>query len=137
MVLSNIIYTINSRDTCNRCIQTVIFHPLEYLIRSLHSIPFGQEFFFSRYFRSRFKLLPFLGSMDHMLLTTTSVVVMGLSQLFFCILTMQGWHHLAATSWWAVLLLIILTTVIIGSFLILLLHEQNVSFVTFQVSNVI
>ena len=83
--------------------------------------------------RSQFKAIPFLSNMENGKLTTTSVIVMGFSMFMFCMLMIQGWEHVAAADWWAVLLLIILTTLIIGTFLILLLHEQNVSFVTFQV----
>ena len=84
--------------------------------------------------KKRFQELPLLREFSPETTTTAAVVSMSTFMVFFCVLLLLGFDWLAAGAWWAILLLVLLGLGIVTCFFILLLHEQNRSFMTFQVS---
>ena len=51
----------------------------------------------------------------------------------FWLLVLFGYEHIMQAAWWSIILLIIFSLGLIASFFMLCVHEQNKSFVTFQV----
>ena len=84
--------------------------------------------------KKRFQEIPVIRNFSPETTTTIAVVFMAIFQLFFCILLLLGYDCLVEKSWWAILLIVILAFGIILCFCVIVLHEQNKSFLTFQVS---
>jgi len=62
-----------------------------------------------------------------------AVVSMTICMIGFWLLVLHGTSYIRNGTWWCILLLILFTCGLIVSFLILVVHERNTSFLTFQV----
>jgi cationic amino acid transporter 4 len=83
--------------------------------------------------KKRFQTIPVLKDMQPETTTTASVIVMVCFMIAWCCLLVFGSEEVAAATWWALLLFIILLGGMVACFSVLLMHEQNTSFMTFQI----
>ncbi len=83
--------------------------------------------------KKKFETTPVLKDVKPEYTTTLSVVAMAMCMVGWCAIIIFAQDELASATWWAILLLIILSIAIIGCFGVLSMHEQNMSFMTFQV----
>ena len=84
--------------------------------------------------KKRFLELPFVKSLPPGRAPLVALVSMTVFMIAFWLLVLHGTAHLAAAAWWSIVLLIVFIIGLVLSFLLLLAHEQNTSFLTFQVN---
>jgi solute carrier family 7 (cationic amino acid transporter), member 4 len=77
--------------------------------------------------------LPVLKNLAPGRASVVAVVGMTVFMTAFWLLIFNGTKYLSSGAWWSILLLIIFSIGLILSFLILIAHERNTSFLTFQV----
>ncbi|KAK2142643.1 hypothetical protein LSH36_930g00007 [Paralvinella palmiformis] len=77
--------------------------------------------------------LPILRNLDHGVAPVVAVIAMAVFIIvFWCVLLKAFWAVQNAT-WWAIILLLLSSIGMVMSLLVILAHEQNKSFITFQV----
>lgn len=77
--------------------------------------------------------LPILKNLAPGRASVIAVVGMTVFMAGFWLLVLHGTSYLSNGTWWSILLLIFFSGGLIASFLILIAHERNTSFLTFQV----
>lgn len=83
--------------------------------------------------KEKLRSIPLLRSFEPgnaALLATLLIIV---SIICFCSLLVFGFDYIKSATWWAIILLILFTGAIIMCFLIMIAHEKNDAFLTFQV----
>lgn len=84
--------------------------------------------------KDKFKQIPVLKDLSPDVVTAGSVVLMAFFMMCFCIIMLLGTEYVQSATWWAIILLIIFGSGIVCCLATLMLHEQNKSYLTFQVS---
>ncbi|XP_062618087.1 cationic amino acid transporter 4-like, partial [Saccostrea cucullata] len=77
--------------------------------------------------------LPILKSFDPGNATILAILLMVVAIICFCAILVPGYQYLADGAWWAIVLEIIFGAIIVLCFLILIAHEKNDAFLTFQI----
>ena len=85
--------------------------------------------------KKNFLDLPILRSMPPGYASIASVTLMTVFMVSFWLLVLHGTAYLKAGAWWSIVLLAVVSLGLIASFLLLCVHEQNTSFLTFQVGS--
>ncbi|CAH1772292.1 unnamed protein product [Owenia fusiformis] len=86
--------------------------------------------------KQRLKTFPVLKDINPGNAVAYSCVVMLVGMMGFNGLVLHGTEYLQSAQWWAIILLLILTTLIIACYLVIIAHEQNTSFLTFQIPGI-
>ncbi|RUS86927.1 hypothetical protein EGW08_005332, partial [Elysia chlorotica] len=63
----------------------------------------------------------------------SAVVLMGMFMICLALVVVEGAEHLKEAAWWAVCLVIVFSLLIVAMYLIIVAHEQNNAFLTFQI----
>ncbi|KAK3731587.1 hypothetical protein RRG08_007666 [Elysia crispata] len=63
----------------------------------------------------------------------SAVVLMGMFMVCLALVVIEGAEHLKEAAWWAVCLVIVFSLLIVATYLIIIAHEQNNAFLTFQI----
>lgn len=84
--------------------------------------------------KETFKKFPILKSVEPGNAAILAVVLMLVFMTSFSSLLLFGIEHIQAGAWWSIILLLVLAACIVACFLIIVAHEQNDAFLTFQVS---
>lgn len=83
--------------------------------------------------KKRFLDLPILRSLPPGYASIASVISMTVFMVSFWLLVLHGTVYLKEGAWWSIVLLAVFSLGLVTSFLLLCVHEQNKSFLTFQV----
>lgn len=83
--------------------------------------------------RKKYEKLPLIKDLSPGHATVTAVILMAVFMAAFWMMLLLGWQYVRVAEWWSIILLIFFACGIVGCLLILLVHEQNKSFLTFQV----
>jgi len=84
--------------------------------------------------RKTFASLPVLKDVTPGVATGSAVFVMALFMVAFNLLVLHEYEALAHARWWSIICLVVFSAGIIASFGVLLVHETNRMYLTFQVS---
>lgn len=84
--------------------------------------------------KEKFIKLPFIKDLSPGNATVGAVIVLAILLVAFSAMLLHATEYVLKAAWWSVILLILIIAGIIMCFLVLLAHEQNRSFRTFQVS---
>ena len=84
--------------------------------------------------KNKLQHIPVLKSLSPGNAALTAIFVMLLAMICFCGVLIHGFDSLRDLQWWAILLCIIFGGLIVLCYLILVAHEKNDAFLTFQVS---
>ncbi|GFO22067.1 hypothetical protein PoB_004857200, partial [Plakobranchus ocellatus] len=63
----------------------------------------------------------------------SAVVLMGMFMVCLGLVVIEGAEHLQEAAWWAVCLVIVFSLLIVVTYLVIIAHEQNDAFLTFQI----
>ena len=82
--------------------------------------------------KNHLRSLPLLNKCDpgNAPLYATYTIIVAI--VCFCSTVIIGWQHMAAGAWWAIILAIVFGVLIVLCFLVMIAHEKNDAFTTFQ-----
>ncbi|GFS17811.1 cationic amino acid transporter 4 [Elysia marginata] len=83
--------------------------------------------------RQSLRRVPILHKLDPGDGVKSAVVLMGLFMICLALVVIEGAQHLQEAAWWAVCLVIVFSLLIVATYLIIIAHEQNNAFLTFQI----
>ncbi|KAK3105225.1 hypothetical protein FSP39_020189 [Pinctada imbricata] len=83
--------------------------------------------------KDRLKQIPVLRSFSPGNAALTAIFGMLVAMICFCAILLHGFEYLHDGQWWAIILIIIFGALIVLCYLILIAHEKNDAFLTFQI----